>query len=333
MSARYRPRRMVLSLVLTLSAALSSALAACTTPAATPVASTPPTPVPTQQPSPSPVADFPITLTDDEGTTVEIAARPLRIVSLTPAATEILFAIGAGDRVVAKVEDIFAFPPEANDLPVVATYQGVDVEKIVALDADLVIADTLNPPDSITQLRGLDIPVVVLGAKTVDAALNGIELVGQATGSPEVARDLAASMRAQLDQLTAATADLPKPRVFYEIGAGDTIYTIPDGSVYAEMLRSAGADPVTTDSSYVISLEQLIAADPEIILLGDGTAVADVATRPRWEGIAAVKDGNIHVVDDTVVTRPGPRLVDGLRALIGAIHPDVVLPSALPIVP
>ncbi len=303
----------------------ASAPAAVATPTAIPSATATPAPTPTPAPS------YPLSLTDDQGTAVTISAKPLKIASLTPAATEILFKIGAGARVVAKAEDIDPFPPEAAALPIVSTFKGVDVERIVALDADLVIADALNPPDAITQLRGLGLPVIVLAASSIDGALKDIELVGQAAGAAGEAHDLTASMRARFDQLSAAAASLAKPRVFYEIGAGDTIYTIPAASIYAEMLRLAGSDPITTDSSYIIPLEKLLAADPQVILIGDLTPVADVAARPGWKGMTAVKDGAIVLVNDTIVTRPGPRLVDGLAALIAAIHPAVVVPSPVPV--
>lgn len=291
------------------------------------------TPAPSVSPSPAVTATpGPVTLTDDEGTTVVIAEEPQKIVSLTPAATEILFAIGAGDRVVAKVEDITPFPPEADDLPVVATFEGTDVEQIVALGADLVIAGGLGftKPDVVTQLRGLDIPVVVVYADDLDTALADIELIGRAAWAADAAQALIDEMRADLDELAALTADLPKPRVFYEIDTFNAIYTTPDDFVAAELLRLAGSVPITTDDSYVISLEELIAADPEIILLGDtasGVTAEQVAVRPGWGGMTAVVNGDILPVNDVVITRPGPRLVDGLRALIAAIHPDVVLPA------
>lgn len=281
-------------------------------------------------PTPTPAPTFPLSIVDDEGTRVAVAAEPRRIVSLTPAATETLFAIGAGDRVVAKVEDIAAYPPAADGLPVVATFQGVDVEKIVSLEADLVIAggNFFTPPDAVAQLRGLGIPVVVLYAESVDQALAGIELVGTAVGAADRAAELVASMRAEIDRLAAATAALPRPKTFYEIDATSKIYTVPAGSLYAEMLQLAGADPITTDDSYEISLEELVAADPEVILLGDDadyTTAADVAARPGWSGIRAVKDGRVlPVADYVLVTRPGPRLADGLRALIEALHPEAL---------
>jgi iron complex transport system substrate-binding protein len=319
----------VLSLAACSSGGASSSPSASLAAAATATAA--PTATPSAAPTPTPAPTYPLTVTDDQKTAVTIKTKPLKIASLTPAATEILFKIGVGSAVVAKAEDIDPFPPEAASLPVVSTFKGIDTEKIVSLGADLIVADTLNPADAVTQLRGLGLPVIVLSATSIDGALHDIELVGDAVGAGGAARDLTASMRARFDQLTAAAAGAStKPRVFYEIGAGDTIYTVPAESIYAEMLTKAGSTPITTDSSYVISLEKVVAADPEVILLGDGTAAADVAKRAGWSGMTAVKKNAIVVVNDTIVTRPGPRLVDGLAALIAAIHPEIAVPSPVP---
>lgn len=309
-------------------------LAACgpgaVVPTVPPDATSSSVPAATGTPTPTLAPAFPVTLTDDEGTEVELEAEPQAIVSLTPAATETLFALGAGDRVVAKVQDIAAYPPEADALPIVATFEGVDVEQIVALEADLVIAggNFFTPPDAIAQLRDLDVPVIVLYADSVEEALAGIELIGAASGTAAEATELTDVMRADFDELAAATVGLPTPKTFYEIDATADIYTVPADSLYAEMLELAGADPITTDSTYEISLEELIAADPEVILLGDDadyTTAADVAARPGWADITAVKTGDVYPIADYVlVTRPGPRLADGLRALIEALHPEAL---------
>lgn len=304
--------------------------------------SNPPTAVATvTPPSPSPAPTFPMTLTDDEGTEVTIASEPQKIVSLTPATTEILFAIGAGDRVVAKVEDIANYPPEAASVPVVATFSGVDVEKIVALGADLVVSGGagLTQGDAVEQLRRARIPVLVTYPTTVDGALVGIRLIGRATGLDAPAGELADTMAERIDELSAVAATAAeKPRVFYEIDVVGGIFTPPADSIYGEMFRLAGADPIGGGPDYSISLEDLVAADPEVILLGDAASPArplgvtpeSVGERPGWEGMTAVKDGRIVAIDDIVVTRPGPRLVLGLEALIRAIHPDLVAPSAAP---
>ncbi|MEO8462521.1 MAG: ABC transporter substrate-binding protein [Chloroflexota bacterium] len=323
------PRALFPGLALTLATAVL--LVACggasATPIATPTLIATVAPTATLTPTLSPA--FPLTVTDDEGTTVTIPARPAAIVSLTPAATETLFAIGASSQVIAKVEDITPYPPEADQLPVVATYKGVDIEKIVTLNADLVIAGGLGftPPAAVTQLRSLGIPVLVLYATSVDTALAGITSIGRVTGNEAAATALSETMRAEIDRLAGLTSGLSRPKTFYEIDATSDIYTVPAGSLYEELLTLAGADPITTDSSYQISLETLITANPEVILLGDGgyTTPDNVAARPNWSGIRAVTDGAIYPVNDTLITRPGPRLVDGLRALIAVLHPEVQL--------
>jgi cobalamin transport system substrate-binding protein len=286
-------------------------------------------------PSPTPMPAFPVTLTDDEGTKVTIPSEPLKIVSLTPSATEILFAIGAGDRVVAKVEDIAKFPPEADDVPVVATFAGVDVEEIVSLEPDLVISGGagFSQGPAVEQLRRATIPVIVNYPTTVGAGLAGIRLIGQAVGEADAATELADSMQARIDALSGIAAKATtKPRLFYEIDVTGGIFTPPAESIFGEMFRLAGAEPISGNASYSISLEDLVAADPEVILLGDtanGVTADAVAKRPGWTGMAAVKAGRIYPIDDIIVTRPGPRIVDGLEALIRAIHPELAdqLPS------
>jgi iron complex transport system substrate-binding protein len=295
-------------------------------------------PAATGRPSPSAsAAAFPITLTDDDGTSIKIAAEPQHIVSLTPATTEILYAIGAGDRLAGKVEDVANYPPEAAEVPVVGTFSSVDIEKIVGLNADLVIAggNGGTPPEAIQRLRALEVPVLVVYAADVDGVFKDIELTGDAVGAGAAARDLAASMRAGFDQVAAATASLDKPRVFYETGDSPAIYGVADSSFVASMIELAGADPVTTGSTtkWEMSIEKLVAADPELILLGDaayGVTAEDVAKRPGWSQLTAVKRQAIEPVDDIIVTRPGPRLLDGLRSLAGTIHPDLELPSVAP---
>ena len=273
-------------------------------------------------------------MTDDEGTTVELAKAPQRIVSLTPAATEILFALGAGPRVVATT-DFDDYPPEAVDLPDVASYTAVDVEKVIGLEADLVIAggNFFNPPEAIARLRALHVPVLVVYAPNLAAVLGDIDLIGTAVGLSDAAIAMTDTMQAGFDDVAAATASLASPRTFYELDATSAIYTAADGSFIEEMLKLAGGDPITTGSTtdFAISLEKLIVADPELILLGDaayGVTPEQVAARPGWKVMTAIKTGAIRPVNDLIVTRPGPRLVQGLRELAVAIHPDVVLPAA-----
>jgi len=313
-------------------------------PSASPVALASPTAAPTATPAPSPspttIPAFPKTLTDDQGTAVSLKAEPKKIVSLTPASTEILFALGAGPRVVATT-DFDDYPPAAVALPHVASYTSVDVEKIVGLGTDLVIAggNSFNDPAAIAKLRDVGVPVLVVYAPDTKRVLKDIELIGQAVGLPAAATDMTAKMQAGFDAVSSATAGLTKPKTFYELDTSTgTIYTLADDSFSAEMVTLAGGAPITTGSKtdFSIPLEKLIAANPELILLGDGAygvTAAQVKARPGWKVMTAVKNGAIKPVNDLIITRPGPRLVEGLRELAMAIHPDLVLPSAVPIPP
>jgi iron complex transport system substrate-binding protein len=318
-----------LFLILVIAAACSSSGAAPQSSSPATVSPSAPASTPPSEPSAS-AASYPLHLVDDDGTALTIPAEPQRIVSLTPAATEILFALGAGDRVVGKVEDIANYPPEAADVPVMGRFDGVDVEQIVAADADLVLAGGGGgtPPEAIEQLRALGITVLVVYAESVEEDLDDIELIAAAVGKPAEGAELVAEMRQTFAEVAAATADLEKPRVFIETGNQPAIYGIADNSVYAEMVELAGGQPVTTGSAtnWEMSIERLVTEDPEIILLADanyGVTPGEVTGRSGWDGITAVKEGAIHPIDDIVVTRPGPRLTDGLLELLSKIHPEV----------
>ncbi len=292
---------------------------------------------PTEAPSASPAA-FPVELTDDEGTAVTIPAEPQHIVSLTPATTEIVYALGAGDRVVAT-DSGTDFPAEAAALPDVADFETVDVEAIVGADADLVLAGGLGftSPEAIAQLRDLDIPVLVVYAASVEGVYDDIDLVGEAIDEPAAAEALVTAMRAEMDGIAAVVAEGDHPRTLYEVGYTDAtgeIFAPADESFVAEMVTLAGGDAITTGdpASYAISLEALIEADPQLIVLGTNPFYAptaeQVVARPGWDVMTAVREGAIVPVQDTEITRPGPRLPVGLRNLAAAVRPDVTLPPA-----
>lgn len=281
-----------------------------------------------------PAASFPLTLVDDEGNQVTIPAEPRAIVSLTPAATETLYAIGVGDRLVGKVEDFSVYPPAAATVPDVARYGSVDVERIVALKADLVIAggNDFNPPAEVARLRTLGIPVLVVYGSKLEAALVDMELIGRAVGRPLQAVALTAGLRSVFALVQAATRNLARPRVFYELDASNGYFGPAPDYFGVEMIQLAGGSALTSGvaGAFQIAEEKIIAFDPEVILLGDaayGVTAAQVAARPAWSGLTAVRTGAIRPVDDVIVTRPGPRLGAGLMALALAIHPGLVFPG------
>jgi iron complex transport system substrate-binding protein len=303
-------------------------LAACA-PAPSATSTLPPDPSPSLAPSEPP--DFPLTLTDDAGRSVTIDAAPERIVSLAPSNTEIVCALDACDLIVG-VTDFDDYPPEVADVERVVVGAQVDVEAIVAAEPDLVIAagNEFTPTTVIEQLIGLELPVLTLYPESLEEIYADIELVGDAIDRGDEAGALVEDMEARVEEVRTAVADLERPRTFYEVSVFEgTIYTAGDGSFLASLIETAGGEPITGDAlSTSIAVEDLVAADPELILLGDATydptiTAESVAARPGWETMTAVVDGRVvPVAEDLVITRPGPRIVDGLEALARAIHPD-----------
>jgi iron complex transport system substrate-binding protein len=278
---------------------------------------------------------YPVTVTDDAGREVTLDAAPERIVSLAPSNTEIVCALGACDRLVG-VTDFDDYPPEVAEIEDVVIAATVDVELVVAAEPDLVLAagNELTPSPVIAQLEELGLPVLVLYPESLPEVYADIGVVGELLGADPEADAIVAEMRDRVDAVAEAVDGAERPAALYEVFyAEGSTYTAGEGSFLASMLELAGAEPITGDAQGLIGSEDLVAADPELILLGTasydpGLADADsalsaVAGRPGWGDLAAVRDGAvIPYLDDILTTRPGPRIVDGLEALARAIHPD-----------
>lgn len=281
--------------------------------------------------SPSAPVAGPIQLTDGLGREVSLAAPAQRVVSLAPSNTEILFAIGAGTQVVGR-DEFSDYPPEAAALDSVGGSMGeYSVEAIVALKPDLVLAAEINTPELVKQLEDLGLTVYYLkNPKTIEEMYSNLGIVGQLTGHDVtgVVDGLKARVQAVDDKIATAAE---RPAIFYEIDATDPAkpYTYGPGSFGDLLIARAGGTNVggqLTDPYPQISLEQLVVSNPSIILLGDaqwGTAPESVLARPGWESIAAVQSKSVFPIDDNLISRPGPRLVDGLEALAKLIHPEL----------
>ena len=283
-------------------------------------------------PSASAHSLYPLTLTDDAGRQVTLSAAPTRIVSLAPSNTEIVCALDACDDLVG-VTDFDDYPAQVTDVTHVVVGAVVDVEEVAAAQPQLILAagNELTPSTVIDQLAQLGYPVLSLYPHDLDGVYDDIALVGAAIDAKSAADELVTSLRAREAAVTSAVASAQAPRTFYEVGVFEgSIYTAGKDSFLASLIELAGGEPITGDpASTAIQLEDLIAADPELILLGDAAydpsiTPATVATRPGWSGMTAVTDGRIVVVlDDPVITRPGPRILDGLEAMARAIHPEL----------
>jgi len=276
---------------------------------------------------------FPFAITDDSGTTTTFAAPPQRIVSLSPGLTEITFAVGAGDRLVA-VDTYSDYPPEAKNVqPRLNTYPHPSVETLISLKPDLVLS-LADPDEDIAAMRRQGIPVIKLLPRDFDAAVGAIGTLGRLFGDSEAADAITTDMLARRDAVVAAVGDAPRPRVYEELDASDPdkpFVAGPNG-FYGQLIDVAGGANVFGDlpgDVGQVGAEIIVARDPEVIILTDADLPFNpqtpemVAARPGWAVLTAVQNGAIYPVSGSLFSTPGPRLVDGLEALAALLHPDL----------
>lgn len=276
----------------------------------------------------------PLLLTDGRGVEITLAGPAQRIVSLAPSNTELLFAVGAGSQVVGR--DAFSDFPEAA-LAVTDIGGGwgeIDTETLLALDPDLVLSADIIAAEQNTALEALGLTVYVLPNPLVlDDLYTNIETVAALTGHSDNAAALNDALRTRVTAVleTVAGAD-SAPLVFYQLDSSDPTapWTSGSGTFIDTLIGMAGGRNVgaVLDGAWAqISAEELIAQNPDVILMGDavwsGLTPEDIAARPGWDAIAAVQNGQVFAFDDNLVSRPGPRMVDGLETLAALLHPDL----------
>jgi iron complex transport system substrate-binding protein len=309
--------------VIVLIVLLSVVLAGCGTPE--PAATSIPATAPPERTS-APVSAFPITIVDGVGNEVTLESEPERIVSLAPGHTETLYALGLGQRVVG-VTAYCNYPAEAAEKTQVGDFAGIDLELVVGLDPDLVLASTLQMGDVVPALQEHGIVVVVATPESVLEVLTTIDLIGQITGRQAVAQALVAQLRGRIEAVEEAIREAPRLSVFWELGA--ELYTVGPGSFVDDLITLAGGQNVAADADSPwpqLSVETIILKDPQVIVLADhnyGETAEMLKERPGWAEISAVKEGRvIEITNDDIVSRPGPRIVEGLEFLARALHPD-----------
>jgi iron complex transport system substrate-binding protein len=266
------------------------------------------------------VADFPVTVGD-----LTLEVRPERIVSMSPTATEMLFAVGATDQVIA-VDNYSNFPAEAADLEKVDSFEP-NVEAIAGLEPDLVIA-TYDPGNLVEQLNALDIPVFFAGAVAdLEGAYEQLEQIGALTGNLAAAQELAASMRSDIDSIV-ASVDPAAAELSYYYELDPTLYSVTSNTFVGGVMSLFGltniADGVEEGNDYPqLSAEVIVEKNPDIIMLADTLCceqtAATVAARDGWADLAAVQNGNVVELNDDIASRWGPRLVDLVRTVADAL--------------
>ncbi len=269
----------------------------------------------------------PRTFVDDTGQKIYVSRAPTRVVSLAPSITEMLFAIGAGDAVVG-VTDWCDYPPEAQTRARVGDVRP-NLEAVLALRPDLVLAFAAVRNDEVETLRRLKIPLFVMEARSIERVYAHIQTLGRMFDRAPAANALADAMRADVRAVVERTASASRPRVLYVL-YHEPFLTVGPGSFIHQLLELAGAENVAKDAGDAyprLSMEAVLRRDPEILLFpsmgGAPLPESELAPWTKWSTMAAVKHRRLHFVPWALLNRPGPRLGQGLAALARVIHPEV----------
>lgn len=272
-----------------------------------------------------------LTVTDQTGRQVVLAAPPARIVSLVPSVTETIFTIGAQDRL-AGVTDFCDYPPAARTKPSVGGMVAPSLESIVALRPDLVVATTAgNRHETFDQLARLKIPVYLVNPTTVADVLDLVGRLGRLTDRVEEADRVLTRLRERIHAVSAQVAGRARPRILYVLWP-DPLIVPARGALVSELIALAGGDSVTADGGQGYprySMEAALVRNPEVILIASHDATRSPLVQSKWERftqVPAVKAGRLHTVDGNLMHRYGPRMVDGLEALARLLHPEAVRP-------
>jgi iron complex transport system substrate-binding protein len=262
---------------------------------------------------------------------------PKRIVSTAPSITELLYALGIGDRVVG-VDRFSRYPADALKKPKIGDYANPNLEAIAALRPDLVIIPT-NPVKLAERLGTLRLKVLEIDQESIAKLYESFRIVGQATGATGQAERLAATVRAQLEAVRARAAPLKKTRMMFVVGRTpnrlDGLIVVGQASYLNEIIALAGGENVFRDAvaSYPgVSLEEVLARNPDVIVdmgeMADTIGVTDTRKREvvnLWErlnSVAAVKQHRVYAVASDIYVEPGPRVVDAAKAFLEMLHPE-----------
>jgi len=270
----------------------------------------------------------PRTFVDSLGRKLFLAKAPSRVVSMAPSVTEMLFALGLQEKVIA-VTPFCDYPPEAQS----KTHLGgmnPSIEQILALKPDLVLApQDMIRPDLLQSLDRVKIPTFMLQAAQLDDVLAQVQMIARLFDRSKTGDELAATIRQRIAAVKERTQSLTRPRVFYVLNS-DPLQTVGPGSFIHQLIEAAGGANIAAETSTAyprFALEEVLARDPELIIFPVGTVEGipdeDQQQWRRWSSLSAVKHNRLVLVPSVLVDRPGPRIVEGLELLAKALHPEI----------
>lgn len=278
-------------------------------------------------------SEYPMTVTDYAGRQVTIQAEPQRIISLAPGNTEIVFALGLEDRLMG-VTTYCDYPAAALDKPKIGSFSNPDMEKLVEVEPDLILAASIHTAEVVPQLEALGYTVFVVDPRGIAEIKEAIEVVGKLTSSLDEAYQLIIEMEQRIAAVTDITNNMTaeqRPRVFYIIWH-EPLMTVGSNTNIQELIELAGGVSVAADlgEDYpYMSLEALIIANPQVIIAGSGMGSGVnlpylfALDEERLAGVEARINDQVYEVNTDLVGRSGPRIVDGLEAMARLIHPDI----------
>lgn len=264
--------------------------------------------------------------TDEAGRKVIVAREINRVVSLAPNLTEIVYAVGAGERLVGDTE-YCDYPEAAKKVAKIGDTLHPSVERIIALRPQLVLVSTASQLEAFTkQLAEQNISVYVTNPGSLDGVFRSIEAIGMLMGTEQQAAPLVAGLKRRAEAVEAATKSVKPITVFYQV-AGEPLYTIGREAYLTDLVRRAGGVSVTTELAGAFprySDESALAARPEAIILPTGGSMgsANSTVAAPLRNSPAALSNRVYKINDDHLSRPGPRLVDGLEEMARALHPE-----------
>ena len=269
-------------------------------------------------------AAFPVTITDDASRTVTIDSEPKRIVSLAPANTEIAYSLGIMDRLVG-VTTWDDYPAQVKEIAKVGDFTTPNIEAIAGAQPDVILITGGVQADVLSKLEAVGAKVIVIDPQDLEGVYAAIGTVAEATGTKAKGDEVVAGMKQDLADVTAKLAGAAPVPAFIEIGWGP-LFTAGPGTLLDDLLATAGGANVVKEKGYVgYSVEQLVTDQPDVYL-GTLSSIVDAKAlpkRPGYSAISAVKTGRVFALDDNLVSRPGPRVVEGVREIAAVLHPDL----------
>ena len=278
-------------------------------------------------------AAFPVTVTDSMGYTVTITQQPQTVISLAPANTEIIYALGAGDKVVGNT-DYCNYPEEAKAVAKIGGFSTISIEKITALKPDIIFANDNNGLANIEQLKNLGFTVVVVNPTSIDTIYSSIELVGKCLGEDTAAQKIVTEMKEKIQAIADKAAQAKTTPSVTHVMSVNPYWVSGSNTFQDELIRLAGGKNAfaNIDGWGAVTLEKLVVANPDIILTDPGAEMGDFGNDSlrdsffedtRLATVNAVKNNQVTVIDADIFDRGGPRAAEALEWLAKVIHPEI----------